>query len=216
MLLTRRPGSQIPWEDSRLTTTAASSTPLEPPSLASSPRERSLAVFTVQTVSVALLSCSHLLPPPFSLRSKLRPCLTSSGCVVFGRVAGDTAASYLLHSLSAATAANRLGQVGGHLGLATTVRIDPATKKVQLEFSWDDAGSTSWSSAPAPAAAAPAKKAEKKAEAKVEQKEYTLAEVAKHNTKEDCWVVVNGVVLDCTKFLPDRKFFLGLEVGFGR
>merc|ERR1712070_1149493 len=29
----------------------------------------------------------------------------------------------------------------------------------------------------------------------------TLAEVAKHNTKADCWVVVNGEVLNVTKFL---------------
>lgn len=32
----------------------------------------------------------------------------------------------------------------------------------------------------------------------------TLAEVAKHTTKEDCWVVVNGKVLDVTSFLPDH------------
>ncbi|ORY07221.1 cytochrome b5, partial [Basidiobolus meristosporus CBS 931.73] len=31
-----------------------------------------------------------------------------------------------------------------------------------------------------------------------------LEEVAKHNTKEDCWVIVNGQVLDVTKFLPDH------------
>merc|ERR1719421_1381405 len=33
---------------------------------------------------------------------------------------------------------------------------------------------------------------------------YTLDEVAKHTTKEDCWVVVNGQVLNVTKFLPDH------------
>merc|ERR1719401_2841174 len=32
----------------------------------------------------------------------------------------------------------------------------------------------------------------------------TLAEVAKHNTKTDCWVVVNGEVLDVTKFLSEH------------
>jgi len=43
---------------------------------------------------------------------------------------------------------------------------------------------------PAPAAAAPAAVAG-----------YTLADVAKHTTKEDCWVVLNGQVLDVTSFL---------------
>merc|ERR1719330_32558 len=32
----------------------------------------------------------------------------------------------------------------------------------------------------------------------------TLDEVAKHNTEQDCWVVVNDQVLDVTKFLPDH------------
>ncbi|KAL8277238.1 hypothetical protein RQP46_010307 [Phenoliferia psychrophenolica] len=128
------------------------------------------------------------------------------GCVVFGRVAGDSAASYLLSSLTSpsAVAATRLNQVGGHLGMATTVRIDPSSKKVHLEFSWDENASTASVAAPAQAQVA-AKKEEKKVEApKVEQKEYTLEEVAKHNKDDDCWVVVNGVVLDCTKFLPDQ------------
>merc|ERR1719451_157448 len=33
---------------------------------------------------------------------------------------------------------------------------------------------------------------------------YTLADVAKHTTKTDCWVVVNGQVLDVTKFLGEH------------
>merc|ERR1711981_639475 len=32
----------------------------------------------------------------------------------------------------------------------------------------------------------------------------TMAEVAKHTTKESCWVVVGGEVLDVTKFLKDH------------
>merc|ERR1719265_2588100 len=32
----------------------------------------------------------------------------------------------------------------------------------------------------------------------------TLEEVAKHNTKGDCWVVLNGEVLDVTNFLKDH------------
>merc|ERR1719446_1577045 len=33
---------------------------------------------------------------------------------------------------------------------------------------------------------------------------YSLTDVAAHNTKTDCWVVVNGQVLDVTKFLADH------------
>merc|ERR1719238_1161611 len=33
---------------------------------------------------------------------------------------------------------------------------------------------------------------------------YTLEEVAKHTTKQDCWVVVNGQVLDVTSFLGEH------------
>jgi succinate dehydrogenase/fumarate reductase flavoprotein subunit len=33
---------------------------------------------------------------------------------------------------------------------------------------------------------------------------YTMAEVAKHTTKDDCWVVVDGNVYDVTEFLEDH------------
>merc|ERR1719237_553877 len=33
---------------------------------------------------------------------------------------------------------------------------------------------------------------------------YSLEEVAKHVTKTDCWVVVNGQVLDVTSFLSEH------------
>merc|ERR1719228_2924141 len=33
---------------------------------------------------------------------------------------------------------------------------------------------------------------------------YSLEDVAKHNTKTDCWVVVNGQVLDVTGFLSEH------------
>ncbi|XP_078433282.1 cytochrome b5-like [Wolffia australiana] len=33
---------------------------------------------------------------------------------------------------------------------------------------------------------------------------YTLAEVSKHNSREDCWIVISGKVYDVTKFLDDH------------
>jgi cytochrome b involved in lipid metabolism len=33
---------------------------------------------------------------------------------------------------------------------------------------------------------------------------YTLDQVAKHSTESDCWVVVNGQVLDVTSFLGEH------------
>ncbi|KAF9047371.1 fumarate reductase [Panaeolus papilionaceus] len=97
------------------------------------------------------------------------------GCVVFGRVSGDSAAAYTLQTTSAAVqkAGGRLGALAGQLG-----------------------GSSAPSPAAAPAAAAPA--------AKAASGEYTLAEVAKHNKKDDVWVVIDGQVLDVTGFLADH------------
>ena len=36
------------------------------------------------------------------------------------------------------------------------------------------------------------------------EKEYTMEEVRKHKTDNDCWIVWNGGVYDVTNFLPDH------------
>jgi predicted heme/steroid binding protein len=158
-------------------------------------------------------------------------------CVVYGRVSGSSAARYLFQqSLRAvtsggatSTAGRRIERITGQLGagesvisasvsqagVTTRVDVEPSTKRLTLEVSWDDGkspvgpasvsvsgGTSSSSSAAAPVAAAAAAPVEEKKAAAPVLKEYTLADVAKHNTDKDCWVVVNGQVLDVTKFLP--------------
>lgn len=94
--------------------------------------------------------------------------------------------------------------------MATTIRIDPASKKVHLEFSWDDNGpnvsvvDTPIQHAAAPVAAIAAAPAAAKVEEKAALTEYTAADIAKHNKKDDVWVGINGFVLDVTKFLPEH------------
>ncbi|OBT69941.1 hypothetical protein VE03_00625 [Pseudogymnoascus sp. 23342-1-I1] len=122
------------------------------------------------------------------------------GCVVYGRVAGDTAANYLFQEAlkSAGSTNQRLGQISLH--------IDPS-QPGRVSVSWDGAagaGGVPAASAQAPAAAAPAPAAAAPEKFSIPEKEYTLEEVAKHNTKEDLWVVVKGVVMDVSDWLDEH------------
>ncbi|KAF3933983.1 hypothetical protein ABW19_dt0209073 [Dactylella cylindrospora] len=137
------------------------------------------------------------------------------GCVVYGRVAGDSATKHLLQSVlsgQTSVASQRLGQISLHL--------DPSNPG-RLVVDWT--GSTG-GSAPAPIAqpqggssesvpsdtkdsSSPAPTEQKKPDPKkfsIPDKEFTMEEVAKHNTKDDVWVVVKGVVMDLTGFLEDH------------
>jgi succinate dehydrogenase/fumarate reductase flavoprotein subunit len=88
------------------------------------------------------------------------------GCVVFGRVSGDSAAAYLLQATSAAVqkAGGRLAAFAGHVDSKPAV----AEKKPQ-----ENAGGGA-------------------------SKVYSADEVAKHDKKDDIWVIVNDQVLDVT------------------
>jgi hypothetical protein len=143
---------------------------------------------------------------------------------VFGRVAGDSASSYLFSQLSNERASNRLNTVASHL-LETRIRVDPSSKNVNLQFSWDDSGSSSsggqvqqasgsmQSHESVPANSQPAQKGDKTL-AQVEQEklpdpkakkegkaggEFSIDEVKKHNTEKDCWVIIDNQVLDVSK-----------------
>jgi flavocytochrome c len=120
-------------------------------------------------------------------------------CVVYGRVAGASAARSLLQ----AAAAGGAGAAGAGGAGAFSVQVDPAAQRVTIDWSGSSSSSASTTASPAAATSAAAA-AEPAAAAAPEQKEYTMAEVAKHSTEDDCWVVVNGQVLDVTKFLPDH------------
>ncbi|KAI8622073.1 FAD binding domain-containing protein [Chytriomyces sp. MP71] len=123
------------------------------------------------------------------------------GCVVYGRVAGASAAAYLLESLGS-SAARRVAGVAGHLA---PVQISFNGLKVTVESAGASAETSQASAdhaivaAPTPAAAAAPVPAAKK-----ELRDITAAEVAKHNKESDCWVIVNGQVLDATPFLKDH------------
>lgn len=138
------------------------------------------------------------------------------GCVVYGRVAGESAAKYLFQKVLAggsSTAAQRLGQISLH--------IDPAQPgKVSVE--WGSGSSSGAASQGAPAQQAQSSSApvmSSKADSadpgkvskpndikdfKVPEKEFTLEEVAKHNKKEDLWIAVKGVVLDLTNWVDEH------------
>merc|ERR1719502_1564807 len=112
-------------------------------------------------------------------------------CVVFGRVTGKAATKYILGNdvkkvdLKELTGGGLSGNVQGSK-LAGGSYEDGMNQK--------QGG----------AAAAPAAKKEKKAKSGGGGGGFTLAQVAKHTTKTDCWVVVAGQVLNVTSFLSQH------------
>lgn len=140
------------------------------------------------------------------------------GCVVYGRVAGDSASQYLFQKVltgGVSTAAQRLGQISLH--------IDPSTPgKISVEWAGGESSSSrsteikqdlqsQKSAAPVMKGANadsedPGKvsKPTDPADFKIPEAEYSMEEVAKHNQKDDLWIVVKGVVLDVTNWLDEH------------
>lgn len=125
-------------------------------------------------------------------------------CVVYGRLAADEAASYFMNKLSSQdSATGRLQMINLH--------IDPTNPK-SVTIDWSDkegnSSGTKVSEAPSseakPAAAPAPSKPKGFKQFEIPAKEFTAEEVAKHNTAEDCWVIIKNVVMDLTPFLNDH------------
>ncbi|KAF2806653.1 fumarate reductase-like protein [Mytilinidion resinicola] len=136
------------------------------------------------------------------------------GCVVYGRVAGESASKYLFQNLlksGGGSAASRLGQISLH--------IDPNTPgKVSVEWGSGSGSSSSSSTAQqSQTSASPVLKEGADSadpgkvsstanvkDFKIPDKEFSLEEVAKHNKKEDLWIAVKGIVLDVTNWVDEH------------
>jgi flavocytochrome c len=139
------------------------------------------------------------------------------GCVVYGRVAGESSSKYLFQQVlnsSGGQAAARAGQISLH--------IDPSQPgRVSVEWgNGASAGSAEGVSTPrqqGQVSAGPVKaqgasssdpgKVTKPNEPKkfeIPDKEYSLEEVAKHNKKDDLWIAVKGIVLNLTDWVDEH------------
>ena len=148
-------------------------------------------------------------------------------CVVYGRIAGRSSTKYLLDKLSSGkggvVAAGGLGKSAG--GVAATVRVNGGKVTLELDVAGAGAGAAEASSAGAGAGSGSAKgnfaedpnaafygqgfggakkEAAAAAPAAPAGKTFTTADVAKHNTDKDCYVILHGVVYDVTSFLNEH------------
>lgn len=134
------------------------------------------------------------------------------GCVVYGRVAGDSASEYLFQQVlsgatSSSTAIARLNQISLHIDPNIPNKVTIQWNNSQTPSSAPEVSYGSQTSAHKESAESQdSDKAEKSApkEFSIPEKEFTMEEVAAHSTKDSVWVVVKGVVMDVTNFLEDH------------
>lgn len=137
------------------------------------------------------------------------------GCVVYGRVAGDSASNYLFQEALAgrSNAISRLDQISLH--------IDPS-QPGRISVEWNSSGNSLLNSDTVQAkqsqvSAGPVmsqdtgstdpgvmKEPAKPSKFEIPETQYSMEEVSKHNTKEDLWVVVKGVVMDVSNWLEEH------------
>lgn len=139
-------------------------------------------------------------------------------CVVYGRVAGDSASKYLFSKLANSSASNdtsllRLNQISLHLDPTNPSRVVVEWNKHPLAETPGGEAELSplvTKSEPAPSLSPPKQtktqelKSKDAEEFSIPSKEFTKLEIAKHNTGKDCWVIVKDVVLDVTNFLSSH------------
>lgn len=119
-------------------------------------------------------------------------------CVVYGRISGKSAARHQLSQLSSGALSNT-NAAGGKVDIS----VDPNTGKVTVTVGGGTTGSGA--AVPAQASTATAVQSESAPASKSNDSAvYTLDDVSKHNTPEDCWVVVDGGVYNVTDFLEDH------------
>lgn len=108
-------------------------------------------------------------------------------CVVYGRVAGASCLEYAKNAAPVST------------GSVVTISI-PQTNgtTITVTIGGNGVSTSAPASVPVPAPA------DEPAPVEQKQGEYTMEEVVKHKSEDDCWVVVDGQVLDVTSFLSDH------------
>lgn len=140
------------------------------------------------------------------------------GCVVYGRVAGESASKYLFQKAlngAGGSAVSRLGQISLH--------IDPSQPgKVSVE--WGSGAGSGASTGEdkikqqSQQSAGPVMKGDKADSSdpgkvskpnslkdfKIPDKEFSLEEVAKHNKKDDLWIAVKGIVMDVSNWTDEH------------